>query len=107
MPPHGPVNVAFTLLECQWPVTNGRIMSPISAIVSRPAVTYVNPLNGRMPKMLNAHTAMITPIAMKFDRLRWTMPSYTVNVVCGNQRAWIRSPMMLPKIDSTTDHPIQ
>jgi hypothetical protein len=57
--------------------------------------------------MLNAHTAMITPIAMKLDRLRCTTPSQTVNVVFGNQRAWIRSPMILPKIASTTDHPIQ
>ena len=57
--------------------------------------------------MLNAHTAMITPIAMKFPSVRWTIPSYTVKVVFGNQRAWISTPIRFPKIDSTTDHPIQ
>ena len=57
--------------------------------------------------MLNAQTPMITPIAMNWLSPRCTVPSQTVNVECGNQRAWIRSPMILPKIASTTDQPIQ
>jgi hypothetical protein len=60
-----------------------------------------------MPRTLNAQTPMITPIAMKWGRPRDTGPSSMVQVACGNQRAWTRSPMILPKIESTTDQPIQ
>ena len=50
---------------------------------------------------------MITPMAMKWGRPRCTEPSFTVQVWSENQRAVTRSPMILPKIDSTTDQPIQ
>jgi len=107
VPPHGPVNVAWTLCACQWPVRNGSTISPTRATVSRPAVTYVKPLNGRMPKMLNAHTAMMVAIAIACGRPKCTLPMSNHVVAVGNQRAVMRSPMILPKIESTTDHPIQ
>ena len=47
------------------------------------------------------------PIPMKLNRFRWTTPSYTSQFVLENHCAWISEPMMLPKIDSTTDQPIQ
>ena len=82
-------------------------MKTTSAIISNPAVTYTSPFIGRIPKTLNAHTPMITPIAMKLPSVRCTTPSQTVKVVLGNHRDVIRSPMILPKIASTTDQPIQ
>ncbi len=50
---------------------------------------------------------MMAAMAMKWGRPRCTVPLKTDQVVFGNHCAWIRSPMILPKIDSTTDHPIQ
>ena len=82
-------------------------MKKIKTRLSSPPVTYVSPFIGRIPKMLNAHTAMITPIAMKWASPRCTTPSLTVQVELGNQRDTTRSPMILPKIASTTDQPIQ
>ena len=35
------------------------------------------------------------------------MPIVTVQVECGHHCDWARSPMILPKIESTTDQPIQ
>ena len=57
--------------------------------------------------MLNIHTTRIVPIAMKWGRPRWFEKIVTVHVEWGHHCAWARSPMILPKIESTTDHPIQ
>src|SRR5262244_1262171 len=60
-----------------------------------------------MPKMLSSQTRTMQPIAMKCESPRWTDPSNTDQVAVGNHCAWIRSPITLPKIDRTTDQPIQ
>ena len=57
--------------------------------------------------MLSSQTMTMHPMAMKWDRPRCTVPSKTDQVAPGNHCAWIRSPMTLPKIDRTTDQPIQ
>ena len=50
---------------------------------------------------------MMQPIAMKCGSPSCTGPSEIVHVEPENHLAVIRSPMILPKIDSTTDQPIQ
>ena len=50
---------------------------------------------------------MIVPIAMKWARPRWLEPIVTVQVEFGHHCACARSPITLPKIESTTDQPIQ
>ncbi len=83
------------------------MMNRASGTINNAAHRYVNHTASRRPKMLNAHTAMIVPIAMKCGRPRWLEKIVTVHVEFGHHCAVARSPMILPKIDSTTDQPIQ
>src|SRR5215475_14800753 len=46
-------------------------------------------------------------IATNWGRPRCTTPSNTDQVEFGNHCAWMRVPISTPKIDSTTDQPIQ
>src|ERR1700685_2696415 len=112
VPPHGPGNVACTLRECQSPVKYGTAMNTNSASVSSPPVRYVRLFIGRIPKMLNAQTPTMQPIAIACGSPKYTLPIVNqswvaVGAWAGNHRATTRSPMILPKIASTTDQPIQ
>ncbi len=62
---------------------------------------------GRIPKMLNAHTKMMQPMAMKDDSVSVLPRKPIDSPEVGHHWEVARSPMILPKIDSTTDQPIQ
>ncbi len=62
---------------------------------------------GRSPKMLKPQTKMMQPIAMNEDSVSVFPRKPMAMLECGHHCEVARSPMTLPKIDSTTDHPIQ
>src|SRR6266581_1141967 len=105
--PLKPCSAQVMLELCQSPVRYGTTMKMTSGIISPAPVTYEIQTAGRMPKRFSSQTMTMQPMAMKCDRPRCTTPSNTDQVAPGNHLAWMRSPMILPKIDRTTDQPIQ
>ena len=67
----------------------------------------MNHTASRRPKMLNTHTKMMQPIAMNDDNESVLPTKPTERSELGHHCEVARSPMILPKIDSTTDQPIQ
>src|ERR1700721_2657216 len=107
MPPHGPGKCACTLAPCQSPVKYGTTMNSTNGTISSTAQAYVNHTASRRPKMLNTQTKMIRPIAMTDDSLRGLPAKENETPQLGHHCEVARSPMILPKIDNTTDQPIQ
>src|SRR5215469_2177832 len=105
--PSHPCSAHVMLEECQSPLRYGPMMNVPSTTSSPAPVTYENQTAGRMPKTLSNQTAMMQPIAMKCAGPRCTAPSKSDQVEPGNHFATIRSPIVLPKMDRTTDQPIQ
>ena len=83
------------------------MMNSTSGTISSAAQAYVNQTASRRPKMLNSQTKMMQPIAMNDDSVR-VLPAKAIDrPEFGHHCEVARSPMILPKIDSTTDQPIQ
>ena len=57
--------------------------------------------------MLNTQTKMIRPIAMNDESVIVLPAKLIASPELGHHCEVARSPMILPKIDSTTDQPIQ
>ncbi len=50
IPPHGPVNVAWTLLECQSPLMYGPTMNSASGIISSAGAQVAEPDGRTQPE---------------------------------------------------------
>src|SRR5438128_2066682 len=105
--PPQPCSAQVMLELCQSPVRYGTTMKITKGTISPAPVTYEIHTAGRMPKTFRAQTTTMQAIAMTWGRPTCTTPSNTDQVLFGNHCAWTRSPISTPKIDSTTDQPIQ